>query len=131
MSEDQRRVIPVHIASSEIALGGAAVPGGRIPVTIYHPKTRTEFFTVTLTANDPVQAIAPISEDRAYLVVNPVDASIVISDNQAGAALGTGAIVSMNSPWMIFSHGVVFAAPLIALTGSSTARVSGYCAYEL
>lgn len=126
----ERPSVRVHIASSDVALGAAPAQGQRTPVTSYHPKVRPLFFTITLTADDPAQNVAPAADDRAYLVICAVDAAIVLASSRSDAAAGIGAIIPQNLPWLVSGNEPMFIAPLAALSGSSTSRVSGYAAYE-
>jgi hypothetical protein len=127
MSEDQRRAVSVHIASSDVPLGGG---GARQAVTSYRPNFRTVYQTVTLTADDPCQPILPASDarDSAFLFV--LDQTIVISGRQSDAAAGTGATILQGAGgWIVFDRGAVYAACL-SLTGTETARVTVQALYD-
>lgn len=79
--------IPVHLTSSDVAMGAPAPAPRRTP-------RRLTGFTKVCTSTAPVQDLVPLDENRLYIEVQAVDQDVVIctdiSQSQDASNVATG-----------------------------------------
>lgn len=141
MSEDlEPRPIPVHVTSVGAELGGHLAAAARPASSPGSPTTRTVYRTVTLIAGDPAQEIMAASDDRVSADLIVIDADVIIGDNKADVARGTGAYIpcvtpaatkpSLAAPVRLNDRRVVYAAPVVALVSPAVLRVTVIAVYR-
>ena len=121
MSTQQLEPVRVHVAGSDVDLGGPAQP----------KRTRRSVFqTITLTADDSAQPILPASPARVGALVQALDADVTLAAKLSDAAAGAGTVVphANTVPYPVEHDGPVYVGA--ALTGGATARVAVTAVYE-
>jgi hypothetical protein len=126
------RPVPVHVASSDVHLGQAAAAAPITEVSVYR--------TIQLTASEPAQEIMAASDKRLIAWVTAIDADIIISDNKSDVQAGRGSYIpcvipaatkpNLAAPYPVRDCRVIYAAAVVAPTGTNILRVSVTAVYR-